>query len=177
MSPATGVHPFDEAMREALALADEAARAGEVPVGAVAVLDGKVVGRGRNRREEDRDPCAHAELLALRDAARTLGRWRLTGVTLVVTLEPCAMCAGALVLARVDRLVYGAPDPKAGAVGSLMDLSADPRLNHRFPVDRGVRADECAAQLRAFFRSRRATSGAAGEISGPDVLGSGGEIG
>jgi tRNA(adenine34) deaminase len=125
-----------------------------------------VVGRGRNRREEDRDPCAHAELLALREASRTLGRWRLTGVTLVVTLEPCAMCAGALVLARVDRLVYGADDPKAGAVGSLMDLSQDPRLNHRFPVERGLLSGECAEQLRAFFRSRRATSPGSGEDSG-----------
>jgi tRNA(adenine34) deaminase len=169
--------PFDEAMREALRLADEAARAGEVPVGAVALHEGKVVGRGRNRREEDRDPCAHAEILALQEASRTLGRWRLTGVTLVVTLEPCAMCAGALVLARVDRLVYGATDPKAGAVGSLLDLSCDPRLNHRFPVDRGVLADACGEQLRAFFRSRRATSGDAGENSASPVLGSGGEIG
>ena len=173
----SGSHPFDAAMQEALLLAAEAARAGEVPVGAVAVLDGKVVGRGRNRREEDRDPCAHAELIALRDAARTLSRWRLTGVTLVVTLEPCAMCAGAMVLARIDRLVYGASDPKAGAVGSLLDLSNDPRLNHRFPVERGLRADECGEQLRAFFRSRRATSGAAGENSGSSALGSGGEIG
>jgi tRNA(adenine34) deaminase len=115
--------------------------------------------------------------VALREASRTLGRWRLSGVTLVVTLEPCAMCAGALVLARVDRLVYGASDPKAGAVGSLLDLSSDPRLNHRFPVERGLLADECGEQLRAFFRSRRATSVATGEISGPDVLGSGGEIG
>jgi tRNA(adenine34) deaminase len=169
--------PFDAPMREAIALAAEAAAAGEVPVGAVAVLEGRVVGRGRNRREEDRDPTAHAELLAIQDAARTLGRWRLAGVTMVVTLEPCAMCAGALVLARVDRLVYGAPDPKAGAVGSLMDLSADPRLNHRFPVERGLRADECGEQLRAFFRSRRATSGRSGENSGSSELGSGGEIG
>jgi tRNA(adenine34) deaminase len=168
---------FEAAMREALALAAEAALAGEVPVGAVAVLEGRVVGRGRNRREEDRDPTAHAELLALRDAARTLGRWRLTGVTLVVTLEPCAMCAGAMVLARVDRLVYGADDPKAGAVGSLMDLSTDPRLNHRFPVERGLLAEECGEQLRAFFRLRRATSGRAGENSGSSELGSGGEIG
>jgi tRNA(adenine34) deaminase len=168
---------FEAAMREALALAAEAALAGEVPVGAVAVLEGRVVGRGRNRREEDRDPTAHAELLALRDAARTLGRWRLTGVTLVVTLEPCAMCAGALVLARVDRLVYGADDPKAGAVGSLMDLSTDPRLNHRFPVERGLLAEPCGEQLRAFFRLRRATSGRAGENSGSSELGSGGEIG
>jgi tRNA(adenine34) deaminase len=169
--------PFDDAMREALGLAALAAAAGEVPVGAVAVHEGRVVGRGRNRREEDSDPCAHAEMLALKEASRTLGRWRLTGVTLVVTLEPCAMCAGALVLARVDRLVFGASDPKAGAVGSLMDLSSDPRLNHRFPVERGLRADECGEQLRAFFRSRRATSGPAEEISGSSALGSGGEIG
>ena len=174
MSPGA---PFEEAMREALRLAAEAARAGEVPVGAVAVHEGIVVGRGRNRREEDRDPCAHAEILALQEASRSLGRWRLSGVTLVVTLEPCAMCAGALVLARVDRLVYGASDPKAGAVGSLLDLSSDSRLNHRFPVERGLLGEECGEQLRAFFRSRRATSDAAGEISAPDLLGSGGEIG
>jgi tRNA(adenine34) deaminase len=147
-----------EAMGEALALAREAAAIGEVPVGAVALHEGAIVGRGANRRETLRDPTAHAELLAIQDAARTLGRWRLTGVTLVVTLEPCAMCAGALVLARVDRLVYGAADPKAGAVGSLLDLSQDPPLNHRFPVERGVRADECGALLREFFRARRAPS-------------------
>ena len=143
-------------MQEALALARAAGEAGEVPVGAVALLDGAVVGRGANRRESARDPTAHAELLAIQDAARTLGRWRLTGVTLVVTLEPCAMCAGAMVLARIERLVFGADDPKAGAVGSLMDLSADPRLNHRFAVERGLRAEECGAVLRDFFRSRRA---------------------
>jgi tRNA(adenine34) deaminase len=142
-------------MEEAIRLAREAGAAGEVPVGAVAVFEGRVVGRGRNRREEDRDPTAHAELLALQEAARTLGRWRLTGVTLVATLEPCAMCAGAMVLARIDRLVYGADDPKAGAAGSLQDLSADPRLNHRFPVERGVRAADCGALLREFFRARR----------------------
>jgi tRNA(adenine34) deaminase len=173
----SAVDPFDGAMQEALALAAEAARAGEVPVGAVALHEGRVVGRGRNRREEDQDPCAHAELLALREAARTLGRWRLTGVTLVVTLEPCAMCAGALVLARIDRLVFGASDPKAGAVGSLMDLSADPRLNHRFPVERGLRGEACGEQLRAFFRARRANAGGSGENSDPSALGSGGEIG
>ncbi len=169
--------PFDAAMQEALVLAAEAAAAGEVPVGAVAVHEGRVVGRGRNRREGSRDPTAHAELLALQEAARTLGRWRLTGVTLVVTLEPCAMCAGALVLARVDRLVYGADDPKAGAVGSLLDLSADPRQNHRFPVERGLRAGECGEILRAFFRSRRASAGRGGENSGSSALGSEGEIG
>ena len=142
-------------MAEALALARAAGDRGEVPVGAVAVLDGRVVGRGANARESATDPTAHAELLAIQDAARTLGRWRLTGVTLVVTLEPCAMCAGAMVLARIDRLVYGASDPKAGAVGSLMDLSGDARLNHRFEVVRGVRADEAGELLRAFFRARR----------------------
>ncbi len=145
----------EEAMREALALAREAGGQGEVPVGAVALLDGRIVGRGANARESARDPTAHAELLAIRDAARALGRWRLSGVTIVVTLEPCAMCAGAMVLARIDRLVYGAPDPKAGAVGSLLDLSQDPRLNHRFPVERGVLAEECGEVLRAFFRARR----------------------
>ncbi|HEX9242519.1 MAG TPA: tRNA adenosine(34) deaminase TadA [Anaeromyxobacter sp.] len=142
-------------MREALALAREAAGRGEVPVGAVAVCDGRIVGRGGNGREGARDPTAHAELLAIQEAARTLGRWRLTGVTLYVTLEPCAMCAGAMVLARIDRLVYAATDPKAGAVGSLLDLSCDARLNHRFPVDRGILAEEAGELLRAFFRSRR----------------------
>jgi tRNA(adenine34) deaminase len=145
-----------EAMEEALALARAAAAEGEVPVGAVAVFEGAVVGRGANRREAARDPTAHAELIAIQEAARALGRWRLTGVTVVVTLEPCAMCAGAMVLARIDRLVYGASDPKAGAVGSLLDLSCDPRLNHRFEVERGVQAEACGALLREFFRVRRA---------------------
>ena len=144
-------------MREALALARAAGDRGEVPVGAVAVLEDRIVGRGENARESSHDPTAHAELLAIQDAARTLGRWRLTGVTLFVTLEPCAMCAGAMVLARIDRLVYGASDPKAGAAGSLMDLSTDPRLNHRFPVERGVLAGEAGELLRAFFRARRAS--------------------
>ena len=151
-----------EAMREALRLAAEAGAAGEVPVGAVAVCDGLIVGRGRNGREGDLDPTAHAELLAIQDAARTLGRWRLTGVTIYVTLEPCAMCAGAMVLARIDRLVLGATDPKAGAVGSLQDLSADPRLNHRFPVERGLLGEEAGELLRAFFRARRGRGGAEG---------------
>jgi tRNA(adenine34) deaminase len=145
----------DEAMTEALALAREAGARGEVPVGAVALFEGRVVGRGANSREGGQDPTGHAELLAVQEAARTLGRWRLTGVTVVATLEPCAMCAGAMVLARIDRLVYGAADPKAGAVGSLMDLSQDSRLNHRFPVERGFRAGECGALLRDFFQSRR----------------------
>lgn len=146
---------LDDAMEEALALARAAGEAGEVPVGAVALFDGAIVGRGANRREDARDPTAHAELLAIQDAASTLGRWRLSGVTLVVTLEPCAMCAGAMVLARIDRLVYGASDPKAGAAGTLMDLSQDPRLNHRFAVERGLRADACGALLTDFFRRRR----------------------
>ncbi len=145
----------DRWMREALALAREAGDRGEVPVGAVAVFEDRIVGRGSNAREAAHDPTAHAELLAIQDAARTLGRWRLTGVTVFVTLEPCAMCAGAMVLARIDRLVYGAGDPKAGAAGSLVDLTADPRLNHRFPVERGVLADEAGDLLRAFFRARR----------------------
>jgi len=147
-----------EAMAEALRLAAEAGEAGEVPVGAVAVCGGQVVGRGRNAREAALDPTAHAELLAVQAAARALGRWRLTGVTLYVTLEPCAMCAGALVLARIDRLVFAASDPKAGAVGSLQDLSADPRLNHRFPVERGLLAEESGELLKAFFRARRQAS-------------------
>jgi len=142
-------------MGEALALARKAAEAGDVPVGAVAAFEGRIVGRGANAREAARDPTAHAELIAIQEAARALGRWRLAGVTLYATLEPCAMCAGAMVLARIERLVYGAADPKAGAVGSLMDLSQDPRLNHRFPVERGVRAEECGAVLRAFFGARR----------------------
>ena len=150
----------DEAMAEALALAREAAANGEVPVGAVAVFEGRVVGRGRNARESARDPTAHAELLAIQEAARTLGRWRLAGVTLVVTLEPCAMCAGAMVLARIDRLVYGASDPKAGAAGSLQDLCNDPRLNHRLPVERGLRAEEAGDLLREFFRTRQQPPGA-----------------
>jgi tRNA(adenine34) deaminase len=144
-----------EAMEEALRLAREAGAVGEVPVGAVAVCEGRIVGRGRNAREGAHDPTAHAELLAVQEAARSLGRWRLTGVTVFVTLEPCAMCCGAMVLARIDRLVYGAPDPKAGAAGSLLDLSCDPRLNHRFPVERGLLGEEAGELLRTFFRARR----------------------
>jgi len=165
---------LEEAMEEALALAREAGARGEVPVGAVALFESRIVGRGANGREVDRDPTAHAELRAIQEAARTLGRWRLTGVTVVVTLEPCAMCAGAMVLARIDRLVFGASDPKAGAVGSLMDLSADPRLNHRFQVERGVRGEECGALLTGFFRARR---GGDRSGSGPAGLGNGPEIG
>jgi tRNA(adenine34) deaminase len=142
-------------MDEALRLADEAAAAGEVPVGAVAVHGGRIVGSGRNVRETDRDPVGHAEILALRAAANALGAWRLTGVTLYVTLEPCAMCAGALVNARVDRVVYGCTDPKAGAAGSVLDVLGEPRLNHRPRVDSGVHAQACSERLRSFFRDRR----------------------
>jgi tRNA(adenine34) deaminase len=142
----------DEAfMQQALALAREAAALGEVPVGAVAVHDGKVVGTGYNRREVDRNPLAHAELLALDAAAKALGAWRLTGVTLYVTLEPCAMCAGAMVQGRVTRLVFGASDPKAGAVGSLYNLVEEPRHNHRVSVTGGVLADESRDLLKDFF--------------------------
>jgi tRNA(adenine34) deaminase len=126
----------------------------------VAILDGQVVGTGRNRRESAQDPTAHAELLAIQAAAKTLGRWRLTGVSVYVTLEPCSMCAGALVLARVDRVVFGTRDPKAGAVGSLMNLVQDSRLNHRMDVVEGVLATECSGLLKAFFKRLRQPNGA-----------------
>ena len=142
-------------MREALALAAEAARAGDVPVGAVVIADGRMVGRAANRTVRDQDPTAHAEVLAVREAARTLGRWRLDDCTLYVTLEPCAMCAGALVLGRLRRVVFGAWDPKAGMVGSVGDLLRNPRLNHRPEVKGGLLADESGAILTEFFRARR----------------------
>jgi tRNA(adenine34) deaminase len=146
----------ESAMRLALAQARLALPAGDVPIGAV-VLDaaGTAIAAGFNRREADADPTAHAEVLALREAAHRLGQWRLTGCTLVVTLEPCTMCAGAAVLARVERIVFGAFDPKAGAVGSLWDTVRDPRLNHRPEVVAGVLADECAELLRSFFAGQR----------------------
>ena len=143
-------------MRLALAEADAAAEEGEVPIGAVVVCDGEVVARAHNRRENDADPSTHAEFLAMVEAARALGRWRLTGCTVYVTLEPCLMCAGLMVNARVDRCVYGAADPKGGALGTLYDVSSDPRLNHAFEVAPGVLADESAGRLRDFFRARRA---------------------
>ncbi|MBL9038167.1 MAG: tRNA adenosine(34) deaminase TadA [Archangium sp.] len=142
-------------MREALQLANEAAALGEVPVGAVAVADGKVVGRGFNRREVDRDPFSHAELTAMREAAVAVGAWRLTGVTVYVTLEPCVMCAGAMVQSRVSRLVFGATDPKAGAVGSMYNLVNDARLNHRVEVTAGVLSEDCGRVLTAFFQKLR----------------------
>lgn len=142
-------------MDRALGLAKGAADAGEVPVGALVVRDGVVIAEGSNRRELDQDPTAHAELLVLREAARALGSWRLEGCTLYVTLEPCTMCAGALVLARLPLLVFGASDPKAGAVGSLYDVAREPRLNHRVEVESGVMAEECGAVLTRFFRAAR----------------------
>jgi tRNA(adenine34) deaminase len=142
-------------MMEALAEARRAAGIGEVPIGAVMVRGGEVVGRGHNRREIDGDPLAHAEILAIRQAASAVGGWRLAGCTMYVTLEPCAMCAGALVNGRVERLVYGAPDPKAGYCGTLGDLVRDPRLNHRLEVTAGVLESESAALLRGFFASLR----------------------
>jgi len=143
-------------MRQALEEARAAAAIGEVPIGAVVVCDGQVVAVGSNRREIDADPTAHAEMIAVREAARVLGRWRLEGCTVYVTLEPCPMCAGALHAARVDRCVYGAVDPKAGALGTLYDIASDERLNHRYDVVAGVLADESAALLREFFMRLRA---------------------
>lgn len=143
-------------MQGALTQARDALGTDDVPVGALVVdVDGLVVAAGRNRREADADPTAHAEIVALREASRARGSWRLDGCTLVVTLEPCTMCGGAAVLARVDRVVFGATDPKAGAVGSLYDVVRDPRLNHRPEVVSGVLAEECGDLLRTFFRARR----------------------
>jgi len=142
-------------MSAALSRAREAGERGEVPVGAIIVLEGRIVGSGGNCRESDGDPLGHAELLAIREAAHAVGGWRLSGATLYVTLEPCAMCAGAIVNSRIDRLVFGADDPKAGFCGSLGDLVRDPRLNHRVEVERGVLADEAGELLRQFFRELR----------------------
>jgi tRNA(adenine34) deaminase len=148
----------DRWMLEALELARAAAAGGEVPIGCVVVHDptGRVIGRGANRRVTDHDPTAHAEILAMRQAGQTLGHWRLLDCTLYVTLEPCPMCAGAIVNARVPRLVYGCDDPKAGAVRTLYQLCEDGRLNHRVEVTTGVLADDCAEVLREFFRAQRA---------------------
>ena len=147
----------DEAlMRLALEEAALAGEAGDVPVGAAIVAaDGRLLARGRNVRELERDPTGHAEMVALRRAAQTLGAWRLGGATLAVTLEPCPMCAGALVNARVARVIYGCADPKAGALQTLFTLGSDPRLNHRFEVRGGILEDACANLLRAFFAARR----------------------
>ena len=144
-----------DVMRVACEEARLAAAHGDVPIGAVVMRDGEILARGHNRREIDSDPTAHAEILVLREAARALGTWRLSDCSLVVTLEPCAMCAGAVVLARLGTLVYGATDPKAGAVESLWDIPRDERLNHQPEVIRGVLADECGDLLKRFFAERR----------------------
>jgi tRNA(adenine34) deaminase len=142
-------------MREAMAQARAAAEAGEIPVGAVVVWQGRIIGRGRNRKEEWADPTAHAEILAMREAGGERGGWRLSGTTLYCTLEPCSMCAGALVNARVDALVYGVRDPKTGAAGSVYDLVRSPWLNHRLEVTAGVLAEEIQAMMQSFFEDLR----------------------
>jgi tRNA(adenine34) deaminase len=150
------ISPMDEVwMRLALDEAADAERLGEVPIGAVVVLGEKVIGRGHNRVRAERDPTAHAEIVALRDAARFLDNYRLTGTTLYVTIEPCPMCAGALVNARVARLVYGAADPRAGAVTTLFQLCTDPRLNHRVEIRGGVLEAECREMIQSFFHRKR----------------------
>jgi tRNA(adenine34) deaminase len=153
-------------MALALEEAEAAAREGEAPVGAVVVVGGEVVARGRNRRENDRDPTAHAELLAVRDAAARLGRWRLSGATVYVTLEPCPMCAGSLILARVDRVVFGAYDPKAGACGSVVNLFEAGRFNHRPDIVVGVMAEACGRVLTEFFAERRKQGQDNSQLSG-----------
>ncbi len=142
-------------MKTALNLARKAESIGEVPIGALIVKDGMIIGRGFNQRESRNDPSAHAEMIAIRQAARKLNAWRLTGTTLYVTLEPCPMCMGAILLARVDRLVFGCPDPKAGAAGSLYNLADDTRFNHRVELASGIMSAECSEILSSFFRKLR----------------------
>jgi tRNA(adenine34) deaminase len=146
-----------EYMEAALAEARKAAEAGEVPIGAVVVRDSGIIGHGQNRVLRDNDPTAHAEIVALREAAAALGNYRLNGCTLYVTLEPCAMCAGAMIHARIDRLVYAADDPKAGAAGSVLAVLNHPRLNHQMQIQPGLLADEAGDLLRGFFRERRSS--------------------
>ena len=143
-------------MRIALLEAEKALEKEDVPIGAIAVLNDEIIGRGYNKREADQDPTAHAEMIAIRQAAQLIGHWRLENVTLYCTLEPCAMCAGAMVLARLPRLVYATTDPKAGAGGSIMNITSHPQLNHHVEVTSGLFADEAAEQIRAFFRMLRA---------------------
>jgi len=151
-----GSGEHEQWMELAIAEAKKAARLGEVPVGAVIIKDGKVIGRGRNLKETFNDPTAHAEIVAIRQAAEHEGSWRILNATMYVTLEPCPMCAGAIVMARIPELVIGARDPKTGAVGSLMDIARDERLNHRVSVVTGVLEEECAFLLEDFFRKLRA---------------------
>jgi tRNA(adenine34) deaminase len=152
----------EEAMQAALAEARLAREAGEVPIGAVVVHQGRIIGRGQNSLLRNLDPTAHAEIIAMRDAAKALGNYRLPGCTLYVTLEPCAMCAGAMIHARLDRLVYAAADPKAGACGSVLGVLNHPQLNHQMQVEQGIAAEEAAEMLRAFFREKRRSSELAG---------------
>ena len=154
--PAKPERRDEDWMGEAIAEAKAAAAIGEVPVGCVVVMDDKVIARAHNLREADKDPTAHAEMIAIRAASRAIDDRRLNGATVYVTLEPCPMCAGALVHAQVDRVVYGCTDPKAGAVHTLFSIGRDERLNHRFEVEAGVRADQCATLLRTFFEALRA---------------------
>jgi len=152
--------PDESYIQQAMTQARLAAEAGEVPVGAIVVYEGVIIASGRNSVLRDLDPTAHAEIVALRAAARHLQNYRLTGCELYTTLEPCAMCAGAIIHARISRLIYGAPDPKAGAAGSVLDVINHPQLNHQLQVTSGVLAGECGELLRAFFRERRQTPSA-----------------
>ncbi|MBI3397737.1 MAG: tRNA adenosine(34) deaminase TadA [Deltaproteobacteria bacterium] len=145
-------------MNEALQEAQKALKKGEVPIGAVIVLDNKIIARGHNLKETFADPTAHAEIIAIKKASKKLGRWRLTNSTIYITLEPCIMCMGALIQARVERLVFGCFDPKAGAAGSLYDISNDKRLNHRIKLTTGILADECSKILKEFFKEMRSHS-------------------
>ncbi len=155
-------------MRLAMSEAEAAARIGEVPVGALVVKDGVVIGRGYNLRETSNDPTTHAEMIAIRQAAAHIGHWRLLDCTLYVTLEPCVMCMGAIILARIPRLVYGCRDPRVGAVGSIYDFSRDDRFNHQVVVTEGVLGAECSAQLSSFFKQLRARKKVARALSGED---------
>ena len=155
-------------MRQAMSEAEAAAALGEVPVGAVLVRDGVIIGRGHNLRETSNDPTTHAEMLAIRQGAEHIGHWRLLDSTLYVTLEPCVMCMGAIILARIPRLVYGCRDPRVGAAGSIYDFSRDERFNHRVEVTEGVLRDECSAQLSTFFQALRARKRALHEATGED---------
>jgi len=145
----------NEYMREALRLAQEAAQLGEVPVGAVIVSDGRIVGCGYNRTRTDNDPTAHAEMIAIRQAAQTLGGWRLTGCTMYVTLEPCSMCAGAIVWSRIEKLVIGAMDPKSGACGSVFNIPQEETLNHYTQIETGILEEECSQMMSGFFKGLR----------------------
>ena len=147
---------YEPFMREALLEAAKARALGDVPIGVVVLRDGRIIARAHNRRMLDSDPTAHAEMLAIRSAAETVGDWRLTGCTILVTLEPCCMCAGAIVLARMERVVYGLADPKAGAVDTLYHLCTDERVNHRLEVVSGVLGEECGKILTEFFKAQRA---------------------